>query len=272
MSSLIQRPVNVSKRAFFRMEKWFYYNGWLQPSQLVLPDFLSIGSQKAGTTWLYENLRQHPELFLPDRKELNYFSSKYRFFGMPLKAYSQYFQEAQGVKGEVTPCENLPIRRIRFIKKIMPSLKLILIIRNPVDRMWAAALMYLVRAQKRKFEEISDKEFVRLFHDPDLFSRGDYPMILNNWRSVFPESQLHICFYDELVNDPKQFLNEILRFLEVSTVVDWSPFPIKSLFNKSPKHPCPEHLKDYLKNIYMDSMEKLSYEYPHITRKWIKTF
>ncbi|ELR71213.1 sulfotransferase [Fulvivirga imtechensis AK7] len=268
MTRLIQKSVNVSKRIFFRMEKWLYYNGWLEPSRLVLPDFLCIGSQKAGTTWLYENLRQHPDLFLPDRKELNYFSSKYRFFGMPLSAYSHYFQEAKGMKGEITPYENLPVRRIRFIKKIIPSLKLILIIRNPVDRMWASVLMYLVSAQKKQFEDISDKEFTRMFHEPDLFSRGDYPAILKNWRSVFPENQLHICFYDDLVSHPKQFLRDIFVFLEVSTEPGWSQFPVENVFNKSPEYPCPQHLRNYLKNMYYDSLKKLSQEFPHQTEKY----
>lgn len=270
MTSLLQKPVNLTRRNFFRAEKWLYYHGWLKPTHLTLPDFLCIGSQKAGTTWLYENLRQHPELFLPDRKELNYFSSKHRFFGMPLKAYSDYFTGAkERIKGEVTPCANLPLKRIRFIKKIMPSVRLILIIRNPIDRMWASALMYLVRAQKRNFDDISDGEFIRLFNQPDLFSRGDYPSVLHNWRAVFPENQLHICFYDDLMNNPKAFLKAILAFLQVSNEADWSLFPIDSIFNKSPGHPCPEHLRDYLNNMYRNSIGKLSTEFPDKTQKWL---
>lgn len=261
-TSVMQKPVNLGRRIFFRMEKWLYYHGWLEARQLSLPDFLCIGSQKAGTTWLYENLRCHPDLFLPDRKELNYFSSKYRFYGLPLDAYGNYFTLAKGIKGEVTPCANLPLRRIRFIKTIMPSLKLILIIRNPVERMWASALMYLVRAQNRPFESINDEEFYRLFRNPDLYSRGDYPTILKNWRTVFPEKQLHICFYEDLVKNPEQFLRQIFRFLGASESVDWDAFPVNNFFNKSPEHEMPPHIRTHLQALYKNSLERLRHEFP----------
>lgn len=269
MSNVFQKSLNLSKRTVFRVEKWLYYTGLLKTQQLIFPEFLCIGSQKAGTTWLYENLRCHPELFLPDRKELNYFSSKYRFYGMPLNAYSDYFKAAKGIKGEITPCANLPLRRIRFIKTIMPHLKLILIIRNPVDRMWASALMYLVRAQKRSFEEVKEEEFYKLFKNKDLLTRDNYVEILKNWRSAFPKEQLHICFYHDLVNDPKKFLKEVFRFLKVSDQVDWSTFPVNDTFNKSPEYNMPPHIRAYLHNLYKESMEELNKEFPEVVKHWL---
>ncbi|MBL6449800.1 sulfotransferase [Fulvivirga sp. 29W222] len=266
---LITKPINVSRRAIFRIEKWLYRAGVLKTERLTFPDFLCIGSQKAGTTWLYENLRCHPGLFLPDRKELNYFSSKYRFYGLPLSAYSDYFKNTHGVKGEVTPCANLPLRRIRFIKNIMPDLKLILIIRNPIDRMWASALMYLVRAQKKRFEDISDSDFYQLFQNQDLFSRGEYDRILRNWRGVFPSEQLHICFYHDLLNDPKRFLKDIFHFLNISEPIDWSNFPIQDTFNKSPEYALPSHLRAYLEGMYKQSIEEFKEEFPEIVKYWI---
>lgn len=265
---LIEKPLNLSRRAVYRLEKWMYTQNWLSTSQLSFPDFMCIGSQKAGTTWLYENLRCHTQLFLPARKELNYFSSKYRFYGLPLKAYSDYFDGAEGVKGEVTPCANISIKRIRFIKKMMPSLKLILIMRNPVDRMWAAALMYLVRARGRSFESLTDDDFIKLFSNKDLYDRGDYPRILSNWRKVFPSEQIHLCFYDNLVNDPESFLRSILQFLNVDATIDLSNFPLTSKINKSPDFEIPAHLKTYLTNMYRDSMMTLEKEFPQISKQW----
>ena len=270
--SLINKPVNASRRMVFRIEKWFYKIGLFNTQQLTFPEFLCIGSQKAGTTWLYENLRCHPELFLPDRKELNYFSSKYRFYGLPLSAYCDYFKAAKGVKGEVTPCANLPLRRIRFMQSIIPNLKLILIIRNPIDRMWASALMYLVRAQKKRFEDIRDEEFFKLFNNRDLFSRGEYAKILKNWRSVFPKEQIHICFYDDLLNSPKTFLKEIFLFLNVSDQVDWNHFPVSDTFNKSPDHTMPVHIKVYLEKLYKQSLKEFGEEFPEVVEYWQSGF
>lgn len=63
--------------------------------KLTLPDFLCIGSQRAGTTWLHECLREHPDLFLPEQKELHFFNSS---FDKGLEYYSSMFKG--GVYGE----------------------------------------------------------------------------------------------------------------------------------------------------------------------------
>ncbi len=59
------------------LENPLYFNGLLASKTLCLPHFLGIGAQKAGTTWLHENLQCHPEIFLPEPKELHHFDWNY---------------------------------------------------------------------------------------------------------------------------------------------------------------------------------------------------
>ena len=67
----------------------------------ALPHFLGIGAQKAGTTWLAENLRCHPEVFLPERKELHWLDHK---FERPLSDWAAHFADAgERKRGEITP-------------------------------------------------------------------------------------------------------------------------------------------------------------------------
>jgi len=70
-----------------------------------LPSFLCIGAQKAGTTWLHNMLRQHPELFLPETKELSFFDLKSNFEGRGTSWYRSNFAAADDNQliGEVTP-------------------------------------------------------------------------------------------------------------------------------------------------------------------------
>ena len=104
-----------------RLEKPLYTQGILSARRSWLPDFFCIGAMKAGTTWLYENLRCHPDIYLPDRKEDYFFS--YEFYNQSLRHYSRRFAQGAGrVKGEVTPGYGiLGIDRIRFIFRLLSA-------------------------------------------------------------------------------------------------------------------------------------------------------
>ena len=85
--------LNRLRYVYSRLEKPAYARGWLSTRGLTLPDFLGIGAQKAGTTWLHENLRCHPSLYLPDEKELHYFDWH---FHRPLRWYAGHFRQGAG--------------------------------------------------------------------------------------------------------------------------------------------------------------------------------
>lgn len=132
------------QRAYIKVEKTQYALGIRSTNGLCLPDFLGIGAQKAGTTWLHENLCHHPDLYLPEPKELHYFDWG---FHRSLRHYSDIFKRGcNRVKGEITPGYSIiPVERMRFIRTIMPDVRLIFLMRNPIDRAWSQALMNLVK-------------------------------------------------------------------------------------------------------------------------------
>src|SRR5690606_11946368 len=75
--------------------------GLKRAPQYSFPDFICIGAQKSGTTWLYENLKLHPDIFMPDKKELHYFNLNYH---TSLAYYNSYFEkDSNRIKGEITP-------------------------------------------------------------------------------------------------------------------------------------------------------------------------
>lgn len=267
-SSLIAKPINFGRRIIFRFEKLLYRMNVLHAKNMSMPDFLCAGVEKAGTTWLYENLRCHHQLFLPDRKELNYFNNNYRFYGFPLTYYASYFEGSDKTKGEVTPCENLPIERIKFLHKVMPQLKVILILRNPVERAWSAILMHLLSAQKKRFDDLKEPDYMNLLNNSDILSKGEYQTILTNWRSVFSAEQLHISFYDNLQANPELFLKDIFKFLNIEQNVDWNEFPVKDVIHKSSNFQIPERIKNYLTDQYKDSISFIQMEYPTYGKVW----
>ena len=102
-----------------------------------LPDFICIGVQRAGTTWLYECLKEHPEVFVPETKELHFFNDNYE---KGIEFYSQYFEEADSVNqviGELTPNYYHDIQALQRISQKLPNVKVILILREPIARAYS---------------------------------------------------------------------------------------------------------------------------------------
>lgn len=211
------------------MEKPLYAQGILSSEGLSLPDFLGIGAMKAGTTWLYENLRYHPEIYLPEKKETYFFS--YQFNQRRLRDYSQRFVPGQGlVKGEITPGYSILSRnRIRFIHTIAPNMKQILLVRDPIERSWSEAYMNLVVKTGRAYSDVSDGEFYSYFQSENCVRRSCYVTILDNWLSAFPRDHLYLGLYDDIQRDPQNLLDSLFEFLGVSRDVDWSVFPFDKM-------------------------------------------
>lgn len=180
--------------------------------------FLGIGAQKAGTTWLYEQLVRHPRVRFPGGKEVHFWNA--RIHTDPLDWYLRLFDGGSGVlEGDITPgYAILDPDVICAIRKHFPHLKILFIMRNPVERAWSAALMALGRAEM-EIGEASDRWFIDHFLSQGSMLRGDYVRTLQNWTEVFGRDQVLPLFYDRLESDPLGFLRECSRFLGL----DWSP-------------------------------------------------
>src|SRR6185295_5025435 len=99
-----------------------------------LPRFLIVSPPKTGSTWLADNLRRHPGVFVPTIKEVKYFSCF--FEALDFDWYLGHFGEAGGrLKGEATPSYALlPVGRIRLLRRLFPGLKLVFLMREPIAR------------------------------------------------------------------------------------------------------------------------------------------
>src|SRR5258708_40317216 len=93
------------------------------------PGFLVISPPKTGSTWLADNLRRHPEVFLPGVKEIKDFSCFHK--ALDLGWYLNHFAPAAGrLKGEASPCYALlPVEKIQLVRRLMPDGKLIFLMR-----------------------------------------------------------------------------------------------------------------------------------------------
>lgn len=193
------------------------------------PDFVIIGVNKAGTTSLEKYISEHPQVISPLEKEVNFFS---HYFNCGLPWYQSYFApEIEGQKfvtGDATPCYMMFPESDQRLFTSLPNAKLIVLLRNPVDRT-LSHYYDIVRAgyEKRSLEEAIYLEIEAINNAPEetlidgsyfkqswnyLFN-SLYVYALKRWMSLFPREQFLIIKSEDLYANSAAVVQQIFQFL-----------------------------------------------------------
>lgn len=234
--------------------------------------FLGIGAQKAGTTWLYFNLVKHPGIFLTAEKELHFWD-RHRQRGLDWYR-AQFAAAPTGRKaGEITPAYGiLAPEVIAEVRREFPDVRLIYLMRNPIERAWSSALMALPRAEMT-IDEASDTWFIDHFNAAGSIRRGDYEACLRAWRAVYPEEQIHIELFDDIVADPRSVLKRCAMHIGVDPDF-FNAHPHEELsvpLNAGPGHEMRPSLRRYLDRLYRPKIESLSRYLGRDLSGWLET-
>ena len=171
-------------------------------------DFIGIGGQKCGTTWLYEHLRHHPDIAFPAGKEVHFWDQQ-RHLGS--EWWTGLFPRTDGRirQGEITPAYAILNREtIREIRALCPDAALFISLRNPMARAWSSALMALGRAEM-EYAEASDQWFIDHFRSQGSLRRGNYAACIDNWLSEYPLGRLQIVWFDDIIARPRSVLEAL---------------------------------------------------------------
>lgn len=232
-----------------------------QPSAFfgtTMLDFIGIGAQKCGTTWLFQQLSQHPHVRFPAGKEVHFWDQQ-RHHGVDW--WLGLFPDAPvGVmQGEITPAYGmLDTDTIQAIHERLPSVRLFYSIRNPIARAWSSALMALGRAELT-IEEASDAWFIDHFRSTGSRRRGDYAATIARWRSVFSDLQLHVIVFDDIQTDPRGVLTRLADHLGIPA----DPFnhldeaSIRQAVFEGPGYDLRPSLRAVLQDLYADQIKAL---------------
>jgi hypothetical protein len=205
-----------------------------------LPDFLIIGAQRCGTGSLYAYLRAHPRIAGPRAKEVHYFDlhpmrslTWYRAH-FPTRARHIYVHRRYGgdlVVGEATPAYLLLPATPAKVLEMNEHVKLIALLRDPVDRAFSAwHLGRFYGSESLSFEEALDAEeerlageYEKLVRDPTYVSvpyqtysylaRGRYAEQLSRWLEVFPQGQVLVLASERLYADTRNVVRQVFDFL-----------------------------------------------------------
>lgn len=209
----------------------------------IMPTFLIIGAARSGTTALYEYMRQHPEIFMSERKQSNFFAFENKVIDCSgpgadyinnsinnLPDYCRLFESVSGEKaiGEASPLYLYSDKTPERIRHRIPEVKLIAILRNPIEQ----AFSHFLYAKRQMLEPLDDfgvalrseGERKRKNWQP-LFQYSQFPKYyqqLERYYDVFPESQIKVFTYEEFEKYPQSVLTDIYSLKEEEETVSKS--------------------------------------------------
>jgi hypothetical protein len=176
------------------------------------PNFIYIGPDKAGSSWLHEVLLRHPQIFMSPAKDLYFFD---RYYDRGLDWYLRQFDDARPehlVVGEVCQDYLFHPEAPQRIADSLGSCRMMVTLRDPADRAFSSYL-YMLRSgwEPGTFLQALDGQ-------PMLLQHGSYATALERFTERFGRDQIHVAVFDDLVADPQTFIDALTSWLDVTSI------------------------------------------------------
>lgn len=215
------------------------------------PDFFCIGAQKGGTGWLYEQLRSHPDFWMPPVKELHYFDRLWRspramgksegrisaarqtarderdlrFLELmetlvqrpdiDLDRYAELFSgKGSLLSGDITPgYSTLEDEMIEQIARRFREARIVFLARDPVERAWSHLSMWVRHGVIEPFNPSDLERITEHLRRPEAQRRSYPSKIVRRWRQHVRPELFRVYFFDDLKRDPAELRKLIIQFL-----------------------------------------------------------
>lgn len=183
-------------------------------SPYPLAKFAYVGVQKAASTWLYQKLNMHQEIYLAEGfedKDTQFFSN---YYDRGYEWYDRFYLDSHDAQlnGEVStsyfPCFDAPGRMARY----NPEFRLIVCLRNPVDRLISH---HNHEIRQRHISNKNHGILEGIANNPSYIDQSRYFLHLSNWLKHFSLENIHIIIFEELFEQPEAHLQELFAFLGV---------------------------------------------------------
>lgn len=238
------------------------------------PDMVCIGAQRAGTTRLAFLLYEHPEFHIPEYlgrilkpNQSQWMSVKERHFfdrtafgltDLHIEEYRKWFPRPEGTKtGEFTPRYMFDFWVAEQLKAAAPTTKLIVTLRDPVERFWSGC----------HFDGMDPNKYNEHFY------RGLYASQLEHWYRHFDREQVLVVLYERMNKQPVESFQEICRFIGIDDTVQPSNERVDEVVNATfDKLEFPEPLRKSLIEGYRADVAKLGEMHPELDLGMWKNF
>lgn len=273
MNTIPSWTKTVVRRSILKYRKATRTNG-------SLPDFIIIGAQKSGTTSLHHYLSQHPDLVVPNKKEIHFFdggiNTNVDNFNKGEAWYRSHFPLAQDLNDNQKIFETSPLYIFnplvpKRIFELVPKIKLIVILRNPTERaishyfhvkrkgLESKSILEAFEAENDRLKPVIDKQDYKseVFIQNSYMSRGLYHVQIKRYLRYFTMDNILVINSESFFAEPHITLRQIFQFIGVDTefmINNLKPHNVGS--NKTEIDP---KAYKYLEN-YFQPQNKLLYE------------
>ena len=240
--------------------------------KLEKPNFLIAGAPRSGTGYVYHILDVHPDIYMakPEKPEPKFFLVDEKY-NKGIEYYlEKYFSNVVGKKaiGEKSTnyMENefVPER----IKRHLPEIKIIFLLRNPIDRAFSNYLWSKKNGlETLSFDDalINEKERNLKLENKYKYSmpfsyiyRGFYAKFIKRYLEHFNRNQILFLLYDDLLVDPKIIVGKLYQFLSVYQLIPKMDLNVRVNLANDGKYKMSNFAYNYLKEIYRQPNEELS--------------
>jgi hypothetical protein len=219
---------------------------------LCYPDFILIGAPNAGGDIIKTALSRDPHIWFPPLDNIlafhpgfqvarfdalqRFFNGKLTYNPKDLKWLLRYFLKASPnptwygklfwtkddtlLKGEFSDeYINLPYDQVGKLYKTIPECKIVVMLRDPVERSYAAIREKFADNPKMPYSQMSKRQIVTIMNSDWARTHSAYQNAIDGWVVFYPQDQIYIGFYEELLEDPEKVINEIRAFIGCEPVV-----------------------------------------------------
>lgn len=208
-----------NSKAWLVQLKFFFNRYFTKQKKYSLPDFLIIGAQKSGTTALSYNLNQHPYIFMPIENgeiEIHYFDKDVLWKEKNIHWYMKHFVKPNCLQGEKTPEYLFSHKCHKRMQSILPNVKLIILLRNPVDRAYSQWNHFNQIYEQSKYWGWVKTDFENAIEsNQGLLLRGEYINQINHLLKFYNKEQIYIGIAEKMKKNPKEEMKNIYTFLNI---------------------------------------------------------
>ncbi|NEP01043.1 MAG: sulfotransferase [Symploca sp. SIO2E9] len=192
-----------------------------------LPTFLIIGVQKAGTTSIYNYLKQHPQVYMSPVKETNFLERDWETIAPEvvnkngIDTFEKYSQLFTGVKEELAIGEASPNYLFHYesaserILRYLPNAQLIAVLRNPVERAYSDCLMHVRDAIGAGKSRTLSEQIKSKSNSSFTLRKGLYSQQLKYFFDAFGKDKIKVYLYDDFSKKPVDTIQDMYRFIGI---------------------------------------------------------
>jgi hypothetical protein len=186
--------------------------------------------------------------------------------------WHQYRHAGSKLAGDITPLySTLSVDRIACIRRHMPDLKLIYILRNPIERAWSGLRKSVWYQKGASYLQDRDADWIlQQVMRPEVLMRGNYPRAIENWETVFPKEQMLYLFFDDIADDANGSLDQIFGFLGQTRSDAGQAVANSGNVNAAPEKLMPDYVKRALSEHYAEQVRSVESRFGRDLSHWLE--